>query len=137
MSYQIEISINLTKISNFSEIKKLLFEKAQECKVESYYSIFELFGKNRRILRNHFILTCLFTDNDELLSDFIRFAKKIKNVNIESVGFDTGKFELMYASKKYLNMMEKEFVERYLNLKRDNKLYKQDSIIFKTILKKY
>ena len=42
----------------------------------------------------------------------------------------------MYASKKYLNMMEKEYVDRYLTLKRANKLYKQDSIIFKAILKK-
>ena len=42
----------------------------------------------------------------------------------------------MYASKKYLNMMEKEFAEKYLIAKRGNNLYKQDSIIFKTILKK-
>jgi hypothetical protein len=130
------MSINLTKISNFNETKRLLFEKAHECKVESYYYMFEHFGKNRKVLRNHFILTCLFSENEELLADFIRYAKKI-SVNIESVGFETGKFELMYASKKYLNMMEKEFVDRYLNLKRENKLYRQDSIIFKTILKKY
>ena len=39
-------------------------------------------------------------------------------------------FKLMYASKKYLNMMEKQFVDNYLNLKKE-KLYKQDSIIYK------
>ena len=32
--------------------------------------------------------------------------------------------------------MEKEHASNYLELKRNNKLYKQDSIIFKTILKK-
>ena len=60
----------------------------------------------------------------------------MKNISIESVGLDKGKFELMYASKKYLNMMEKEYVEKYLSKKRSNNLYKQDSIIFKAILKK-
>ena len=42
----------------------------------------------------------------------------------------------MYASKKYLNMMEKEYAMDYMDLRREQKLYKQDSIIFKTILKK-
>ena len=42
----------------------------------------------------------------------------------------------MYASKKYLNMMEREYVEKYINLRKQHKLYKQDSVIFKAILKK-
>ena len=93
-------------------------------------------GKNRQIYRNHCVITFLFLEHDELLAEFIRYAKKIKSISIESLGLDKGKFELMYASKKYLNMMEKEYVDRYLTLKRANKLYKQDSIIFKAILKK-
>ena len=43
----------------------------------------------------------------------------------------------MYASKKYLNMMEKQFVDNYINLKKKKKLYKQDSIIYKVLNKKY
>ena len=78
----------------------------------------------------------MFTENDELLADFIRYTKNIKNISIECIGLDKGKFELIYASKKYLNIMEKEFAEKYLIAKRSNNLYKQDSIIFKTILKK-
>ena len=136
MAYQIELSINLKKVTNLSEIKKLLVTKAEECKVEDYYTMYEHFGKNRTVYRNHCVLTFLFTENDELLAEFINYSKKIKNISIESVGLDKGLFKLIYASKKYLNMMEKEHVEKYINLRRQHKLYKQDSIIFKTILKK-
>ena len=136
MTNQLELSINLNKVSNLSEIKNLLLTKAEECKLENYYTMYEYFGRNRHCYRNHCIITFFFLEHDELLAEFIRYAKKIKNISIESLGLDKGKFELMYASKKYLNMMEKEYVDRYFTLKRANKLYKQDSIIFKAILKK-
>ena len=136
MVYQIELSINLNKVTNLTEIKNILIKKANECKLENYYTMYEHEGKNRQIIRNHCILTCFFIENDELLSEFIRYSKNFKNISIESVGLDDGKFTLMYASKKYLNMMEKEYAMNYMNLRKEQKLYKQDSIIFKTILKK-
>mgnify|MGYP006091269225 FL=1 len=136
MVYQIDVAINLNKVSNLSEIKKKIMEKAYDCKLEKYFLQFEHIGRNRKIFRNHCILTFFFIENDELLSDFIRFIKKIKNVNIEMVGLDAIKFKIIYASKKYLNIMEKEHANNYLELKRKNELYKQDSIIFKTLSKK-
>jgi hypothetical protein len=136
MVYQIDVAINLNKVSNLSEIKTKLLEKAYDCKLEKYFSQFEHVGRNRQIFRNHCVLTLFFIENDELLSDFIRFTKKIKNINIEMVGLDATKFKIIYVSKKYLNIMEKEHADNYLELKRKNQLYKQDSIIFKTILKK-
>jgi len=136
MVYQIEVSVNLNKVTNLTEIKSMLLNKAEECKLEDFYTIYEHIGKNRQIYRNHCVLVFLFIENDELLADFIRYSKNIKYTSIECVGLDKGKFELIYASKKYLNMMEKEFAQKYLVKKRENKLYKQDSIIFKTILKK-
>ena len=137
MVYQIDVAINLNKVSNLSEIKTKLLEKAYDCKLEKYFSQFEHVGRNRQIFRNHCVLTLFFIENDELLSDFIRFTKKIKNINIEMVGLDATKFKIIYVSKKYLNIMEKEHANNYLELKRKNQLYKQDSIIFKTISKKY
>ena len=136
MAYQLEISVNLNKITNLSEIKNLLIKKANDCKVEDYYTMYEHMGKNRKIYRNHCVIVFMFQEHDELLAEFIRYAKKIKNISIESVGIDKGKFELIFASKKYLNMMEKEFAQKYIINRREGKLYKQDSIIFKAILKK-
>jgi hypothetical protein len=136
MVYQIEVAINLKKVTNLTEIKNKLLEKSYDCKLEDYYTMFEHIGKNRKVYRNHCVMIFSFTENDELLADFIRYTKNIKNISIECIGLDKGKFELIYASKRYLNIMEKEFAEKYLIAKRGNNLYKQDSIIFKTILKK-
>jgi len=137
MVYQIEISINLSKVKNLTEIRNIILQKAYDCKLNNYYIVYEHIGKNRKIYRNHCVLTLMFEEHDELLAEFIKYSKTIKNINIESVGLDDISFKLMYASKKYLNMMEKQFVDNYLNLKKKKKLYKQDSIIYKVLNKKY
>ncbi len=136
MTYQIELSVNLNKVTNLSEIKSLLINKAEECKVEDYYTMFEYFGKNRHIYRNHCILTFSFEDHMELVSEFIRFSKKMKTIHIESVSYDNAVFKLIYASKKYLNFMEKEFALKYIKDRRNGNLFQQDSILMKAIYAK-
>ena len=81
-------------------------------------------------------MSFLFGDNEELVADFIRKLKKLKIVNIESVGYDNCIFKLMYASKKYLNIMDKFKAKEYLENKRKNTLFKNDSVILKAIYKK-
>lgn len=136
MGYLLELSINLKKHPNLSEIKTILFKKAEECKVENYYTMFEYMGKNRQIYRNHCIITFNFIEHDELLASFIKFSKKIKCVSIESLGYDNIIFKLMYASKKYLNMMEKDKAHEYINNFKNKSLYRQDSLPVRAILKK-
>ena len=101
-----------------------------------HYSTFEFMGKNRHIYRNHCILTFIFSENEELVAEFIKYAKSFSKVNIESVGYDNFVFKLMYASKKYLNMMEKYQANKYLETRKRGQLFKQNSIILKSILKK-
>ena len=81
-------------------------------------------------------MSFLFGDNEELVADFIRDAKKLKIVNIESVGYDNCVFKLMYASRKYLNIMDKFKAKEYLQKKRENTLFKNDSVILKAVYKK-
>ena len=135
MSYQLELSINLNKVTNLSELKNIIIEKGYQCKLEDHYTMYEYVGKNRQTFRNHCIITFLFMEHDELLAEFIRYIKKIKNVKIESLGVEKGMFKLMYASKKYLNLMEKDMAKRYLLSRKEKTLYKQDSIIYKAIYK--
>ena len=73
---------------------------------------------------------------EELVAEFIKYAKSFSKVNIESVGYDNFVFKLMYASKKYLNMMEKYQANKYLETRKRGQLFKQNSIILKSILKK-
>ena len=66
----------------------------------------------------------------------IKYTKLFHNVSIESVGYDNLIFKLMYASRKYLNIMEKYQAKKYLKARKQHTLFKQNSIILKAILKK-
>lgn len=136
MGFFIEISFDVIKSNNFIDLKKNIIELADKSKKEFFYVNHEIMGKNRRIYRNHYVMSFLFGDNEELVADFIRDVKKLKIVNIESVGYDNCVFKLMYASRKYLNIMDKFKAKEYLQKKRENTLFKNDSVILKAVYKK-
>ena len=136
MTYLIELSYNLSKNTNLNETINKLLTKAENCRLENFYKNYEFMGKNRKIIRNHCILTFIFEEHIELVSEFIRYVKKLKNVNIESVSYDNAIFKLIYASKKYLNFMEKEFALKYIEDRRNGNLFQQDSILMKAIYTK-
>ena len=133
MTYLIELSYNLSKNTSLNDTISKLIQKAETCRLEHFYKNYEYMGKNRRIIRNHCILTFMFEEHLELVSEFIRFVKKMKTVNIESVSYDNAIFKLIYASKKYLNFMEKEFALKYIEDRRNGNLFQQDSILMKAI----
>ncbi len=136
MGFFIEISFDVIKSNNFIDLKKNIIELADKSKKEFFYVNHEIMGKNRRIYRNHYVMSFLFGDNEELVADFIRDVKKLKIVNIESVGYDNCVFKLMYASRKYLNIMDKFKAKEYLQKKREHTLFKNDSVILKAVYKK-
>ena len=136
MTYLIELSYNLSKNTSLNQTISTLLDKAENCRLEHFYKNYEYMGKNRRIIRNHCILTFIFEEHIELVREFIRFVKKIKTINIESVSYDNAIFKLIYASKKYLNFMEKEFALKYIEDRRNGNLFQQDSILMKAIYAK-
>ena len=136
MTYLIELSYNLSKNTSLNQTVSTLLDKAENCRLEHFYQNYEYMGKNRRVIRNHCILTFMFEEHLELVSEFIRYVKKFKTVNIESVSYDNAIFKLIYASKKYLNFMEKEFALKYIEDRRNGNLFQQDSILMKAIYAK-
>ena len=81
-------------------------------------------------------MTYLFEDNEIEVAKFIKKVKLMKHINIESISYDNCVLKMMYASKKYLNIMEKDKAKEYLEKKRNNTLFKSDSVIMKEIYKK-
>ena len=81
-------------------------------------------------------MTFLFGDHEENVGKFIENIKKIRYVNIESIGYDNCIFKLMYASKKYLNIMDKYKAKEYIEKRRNNTLFKNNSIIMQKFYKK-
>ena len=113
MGFLLELSLDTKKIGNISQLKNILVTEALNNKCEIYFFNYEFMGKNRRLFRRHFILTFIFEENEELVANFIRYVKKNykRSVKIESIFFENCIYEIMYASNKYLNMMEKEKVK--------------------------
>ena len=87
---------------------------------------------NRTMKRNHYVLTFFFETSQELVAKFIKFIKSENNIYIESI-YDDNNHELLYASSKYLNMMEKECVKAYLNNKKKGIFKEKYSIIINQI----
>jgi len=135
MVYLVELSVNLNNFINLSNIQQLLVEKAENCGMETYYKTFEFMGNNRNIYRNHCIINFTFAEDKKLIVLFIKYVKTLLNVYIESVGYDNFTYKLMYASKKYLNIMEKCKAKEYLQKRKENTLFKNDSCIMKELMK--
>lgn len=138
MGFLLELSLDTKKNGNISQLKNILVEEALKNKCEIYFFNYEFMGKNRKIYRHHFILTFIFEENEELVANFIRYIKKNhrRTVRLESIFFENCICEIMYASSKYLNMMVKDKAKDYLEKRKSNNLYKQDSVIIKAIQKK-
>ena len=131
MGFLIELSFNINKVSNFIQTKEMILKIAEKYNKTFSYNNHEIMGKNRTIFRNHYIMTYLFEDNENEIAKFIKQIKLMKHIHIESISYDNCVFKMMYASKKYLNIMDKDKAKEYLEKKRNNKLFKSDSVIMK------
>ena len=136
MGYTIELSFNLRKKGDLTETRRVFEEKALQHGCENFYYNYEMSGHGRTLKRSHYVMTFIFEENDEEVAKFLKFCKAAKYVYIESVSYENTIVQLMYASKQYLNMMEKEFARLYYIKKRNGLLYNKDSPIMKEIYAK-
>lgn len=107
MGYNIDISINTLKLTNFSEMDNTIQHIAELYKCESIYSISEEDGTIKIPVHKH-IYTVSFCDKEfDNLLKFIRYIKKYKNSFIETI-YNTHINKLIYASSSYLNTINKD-----------------------------
>tara|TARA_Y100000590_G_scaffold190404_1_gene216669 strand:+ start:386 stop:796 length:411 start_codon:yes stop_codon:yes gene_type:complete len=135
MSYILELSLNYKKTANTTTTNKNIIDIALKYKCFDYYSKHEFSGRNRTIQKNNCIYTFTFPENKEILCEFIRIIRKIRGVYIENIVYENTTYNLIYASKKYLNIMEKEFALKYLQQKKDGIIYKNNPTIINAINK--
>ena len=68
--------------------------------------------------------------------EFIYFVKKIPRVFIETAGIDNIKFIQLYASKKYLQLMENDKVKEYIVSKKNGTLKTHNPDVYRALIKK-
>jgi len=130
-----EISFNILKHGNISELKATIQLLAQDYKCESFYDYVEMgSGTSGRffegnIQRNHCIIVAEFIeDNITFCANFIRVIQRMKDVYLECIYQDNVKCKLVYASPFYLKLMNREKVELYKKYTRE-KIYTENEAI--------
>tara|TARA_A100001015_G_C14930298_1_gene688183 strand:+ start:199 stop:597 length:399 start_codon:yes stop_codon:yes gene_type:complete len=118
MSYRLEIAFNINQSKNVNKIKQKLINNACKHGCENYWIDVEMNGHGRTINRNHIIIILMFPENANNIIRFINYVKTNRNIYIESIGFDDIKYTLIYASKLYLNMMDKKLANEYITKKK-------------------
>ena len=133
MGYNIEVSINMMKHPNVSEIKREITDFALELNCDHYYYIYEVENKVR-IPRNHIIIVVNFDDSETFnCAHFLKTIKKMKNLHIECIYDDEIACNLLYASQYYLSTVEKDKVIKYNKNKRERSLSDNDKTILEPV----
>jgi hypothetical protein len=105
MGYNIEVSFNILKNRNVSEVEQKVVSYAQDCDCTSFYSDCEM-EKNVYIQRNHMIITVKFDATKIVpLLKFLKNIKKTKGLYIESI-YNEDTHGIIYASQYYLTLLD-------------------------------
>ena len=113
MGYQIEIAFDLRVVGSVTWLQNELVRKAEKNNCEMHYINYEVEGVRRTIRRNHAVMTFLFPSDPIHIIKFVRFVREFKDAHIESISCDDHKCVLVYASKKYLAMMDADCAKKY------------------------
>jgi len=112
MGYQIEVAFDMRVVGSMTELYEDFVRKAEKNNCEMYYMNYEM-DEGRTRTRNHSVMTFIFPPEKKYIVNFIRFAREFRDARIESISTGDIKCTLMYASSKYLSMMDSCFVKKY------------------------
>lgn len=133
MAYSIEVSVNLMKHSNSSDIETSLYYIADKYNYDRFYKISEVDGTSK-ITRYHSITTISFLKNDiNNLLYFIKDIKKYKYYNIECIYEDDIKTKLIYASSYYLQTIDKSNRIDYTLFKRSRSYSEDEAMLLNEV----
>ena len=136
MGYNIEVSVNMQKHGNISEIKKEITDFALDSNCDHYYYLYEMEGRCR-IPRNHCIIVINFDDSETFnCAYFLKTLKKKKDLHTECIYDDEIACNLLYASQYYLTTIEKDKVIKYNKNKRERSLSDNDKVVLEPVIKK-
>ena len=136
MGYNIEISVDMVKHTDFSQTKSEIVDFALDSGCEYYYYLYEMEGGAQR-KRNHCIIVINFDDNEIFnCSKFLKTIKKMKELHIECIYEDNILCKLLYASKFYQTIMDRDKAIRYNKFKRERSLSENERLLLNEVAQK-
>src|SRR6056300_424005 len=122
MAYKIELSLKLKQQSNITHTIDDIINNSYKHSCVNHYVNYEYVYKKKIVIRNSCVISLTFDDDPKEISRFIRKIKQNRTISIECIYYDDTTKELLYASKQYLNIMEKSQMKDYLERKKDGLL---------------
>jgi hypothetical protein len=134
MGYNIEISVNMIKETQFSSIESSIQDVAESYNCDSIHITYEEDG-TLKIPRHHCVFVISFLE--EKLDNFVKFIKIIKNYKkgyIECI-YCNAINKIIYASSYYLHNIDKEASKRYKQFINDKVFTPSETVIIKEFIK--
>ena len=100
-------------VGSMTNLYDMFVKKAEKNNCEMYYMNYEFDGIGRNIVRNHSVMSFFFPPEEEYIINFVRFVREFRDARIESITTGDIKCTLIYASSKYLSMMDRGHVKTY------------------------
>jgi len=135
MAYKIDLSLKLKQQSNITHTIDDIINNSYKHACVNHYVNYEYVYKKKIVMRNSCVISLTFDDEPKEISKFIRKIKKNRTISIESISYEDTTTELLYASKQYLNIMEKSKMKEYLEKKKGG-LLDTESVIMVEVYKK-
>ena len=113
MGYQIDVAFDMRIVGSMTNLYDMFVKKAEKNNCEMHYMNYEMEGIGRTIVRNHSVMTFIFPPEEKYIINFVRFVREFRDARIESISTDDIKCTLIYASSKYLSMMDTWHAKKY------------------------
>ena len=112
MGYNVEISVNMLKETNFSEIENTIYNVAERYNCESIYSISEENGTKKMQRYNYIYVVCFLHTYFEDFIQFLLFLKNYRPIYVECI-YENEIHKLLYASSFYLTNINRDISNNY------------------------
>lgn len=133
MGYNVDLSVNTLKHTNFSEIENIIQNAAKLYNCNTIYLMTEEDG-TRKIPRYHCIYVINFLDNN--FDNFIKFLKFIKQYKLSYIEciYDDNIYKLLYASTFYLHNIDKSTSNKYKQFIKEKKFTSNETILLQQFM---
>tara|TARA_B100000424_G_scaffold271411_1_gene274002 strand:- start:55 stop:447 length:393 start_codon:yes stop_codon:yes gene_type:complete len=127
MGYLIELSFSLKNVQNHQDLITEILDKAEKNNCDFYFKDFEFSKKNTLCVYN------IRFDFENNIISFIRYLRNYKKIKIDYLGIENSKLDTLFASKKYLNKMDKDTALQYLKNKKNGFLKELSPSIYSAL----
>jgi len=135
MVYNINFSFD-TNISNVSQLQNKLLDIAKVYDSQNVYFTYE-----ENYIKNNLIITCVFNisfESNEIknMTICINKIRNISKISLDCIFEENNTYKLIYASKGYLQSIEKDSVSNYKKFHKERSYSETDFVILKSIQSK-